>query len=83
LDLQFSCFAGFHPASPELNYAKKPSSIVFESFLRKFNPNNHYKVIFIDDKLKNVEAAEKYGMIGLRYLDPVQLSTALQRLLVL
>jgi FMN phosphatase YigB (HAD superfamily) len=77
----FTHFDGFHPALPELDYAKKPSKIVFESFLKKFNPNNTCAVIFIDDKMRNIKVAEAHGMIGIQYVNPTQLSHALKSLL--
>ena len=62
------------------NIVKKPSQQYFSELLRDCCTANKPHKIFIDDKLKNVEAARKAGMIGIHFKNPQQLRTELKNM---
>lgn len=45
----------------------KPKSALFQLHNQHYNPDNGTIIIFIDDKLKNVEAASHNGWIGIKF----------------
>ena len=59
-----------------LNPAHKPDKQFFIDYQNAYNAA-HMNVIFIDDKLKNVEASEQIGMIGIQFQNPEQLRSEL------
>lgn len=68
----------FNQASPERTL-QKPDVRFFSEFLRKNNIDlATTNVIFIDDNIKNVIAAQKAGMIGIQFISPEQLQNDLQ-----
>jgi len=71
----------FDLAHPEKSI-KKPDIRFYKQFLRKNTIDlKTTNIIFIDDRLKNVVAAQKAGMIGIHFLSPEQLRTDLELLL--
>jgi FMN phosphatase YigB (HAD superfamily) len=58
------------------NIIKKPNPEFFNIYLRYNNPE-HRKVIFVDDKLCNIAAAQKCGMQVIQFHSPEQLRVAL------
>lgn len=58
------------------NIIKKPNPQFFMEYLRDFNPAGK-RVIFIDNNKHNIEAAERFGMIGIVFKSPEQLRNAL------
>jgi len=58
------------------NLIKKPHPEFFEKYLRDNNPE-HRPVIFVDDKLRNITAAQKHGIQGIQFRSPEQLRKAL------
>jgi FMN phosphatase YigB (HAD superfamily) len=58
------------------NPVHKPQKQYFLDYQDTYNPA-HMKIIFIDDKLKNVSASETTGMIGIQFKTPEQLRSEL------
>ncbi|MFC1842806.1 HAD hydrolase-like protein [Candidatus Dependentiae bacterium] len=68
--------------SQENGYLRKPNHNAFVNYLEnKKTPKN--QIIFIDDKVKNVKKAEKYGIIGILFENHGQLVQELQKLGIL
>ena len=59
---------------------RKPSPEFFKRYLAAYNPRGDKTIIFIDDNLKNVEAARKAGMVGIVFNNLDQLRADLQEL---
>lgn len=57
----FSLFDGISATSRSDNYIKKPDPKSYEKFLAEFGLEKS-KVIFVDDKLKNIKASISFGM---------------------
>jgi 2-haloacid dehalogenase len=57
---------------------KKPSSVFYQLLLDRYDlqPSS---TIFIDDNLRNVKAAEKLGITGIHFHNPLQLKEELNR----
>lgn len=52
----------------------------FFRFQAKFNPDERFShVVFVDDSVKNVNACEKVGMIGVLYKDAKQMEATLKK----
>jgi len=77
----FAYFDGIHTTGEHLDYAQKPSRKVFESFISNFVPNDEVQVIFIDDKLKNIEMARNMGMFGIQFISVDQVRSQLEQLI--
>lgn len=60
----------------------KPNTWVFTRYLNTHVPSDK-QVIFIDNKKKNIVAAQKLGIIGIHYKNPRQLKRALKKLNVI
>ncbi|MCX5925240.1 MAG: hypothetical protein NT124_02995 [Candidatus Dependentiae bacterium] len=59
----------------------KPDPAFFASYLAKNNLDPHTTtIIFIDDKLENIEVANKMGLIGIHFTSPKQLRKDLRAL---
>ncbi len=67
----FNLFDGVLVTSAQDNYLMKPHPAAFKKFLSKFQLDPK-RLIFIDDKLKNISAANRYGIIGIRFINPCQ-----------
>jgi len=73
-------FDAHHVTQREYDYLGKPHAQMFTTYQARYNPENK-QVIFIDDKQRNIAAAQQYGMIALRFYNPVQLQHDLEQLL--
>ena len=56
---------------------KKPDPRYFKALKTKLNPTNDKQILFIDDKLENVEAARKAGLLAIHFKGHKQLRSAL------
>jgi beta-phosphoglucomutase-like phosphatase (HAD superfamily) len=65
----FSAFSAVKVANPQEQYIGKPNPLIFNTYLTTYNPTNK-QIIFIDDKPKNIKAAEKNGMMGVYFCCP-------------
>lgn len=59
---------------------KKPQLEYFINFQNKFNPQRTDTIIFIDEKQKNIDSANKAGMRGIRFYTVDKLRHELQQL---
>ena len=57
----------------------KPDISIFRTYVREFNPD-HKKMIFIDNKKKNLDSGALVGMQGILFKSANQLKTALKKL---
>jgi HAD superfamily hydrolase (TIGR01509 family) len=57
----------------ENNFPRKPSVHYFHKYQERFNADGVKTIIFIDDKLKNVEAARLAGMYAIHFKNAQQL----------
>lgn len=64
-------------AQPDI--IKKPDPRYFEELKKRLNPNNDKHLLFIDDKLENVNAARKAGLLAIHFKNPKQLRSALHK----
>lgn len=62
------------------NPIKKPDPQFAEKFEQMFNPDHSKTVIFIDDKMKNVEGLKRDNWVTLQFKDVEQLRADLQEL---
>jgi HAD superfamily hydrolase (TIGR01509 family) len=76
----FAYFDVIQVASPANNYLGKPDKRVYECYKQEHNLAGK-QMIFIDDKRRNVCAAQQVGMIGVRYTNPAELKKQLDALL--
>lgn len=76
----FKLFQGVLVTSAQDQYLMKPDPAAFDKFLSQFqlDPNN---LIFIDDKPKNILAARRCGITGIRFVTACQCRRELQKLL--
>ena len=58
----------------------KPNPKIYQILLDRFNINPH-TAIFIDDKLENVEAANKFGIYAIHFKNSSQLKTSLKNII--
>jgi FMN phosphatase YigB (HAD superfamily) len=63
----------------ESKMVKKPHPDFFTTHLQKYNLKPEH-LIFIDDKLINVQAAQSVGMHGIHFKNPKQLRNQLQKI---
>jgi len=70
----------YQPSKPVI---KKPNPAYFQQHIKRFNKCDKQTIIFIDDKLKNVQAAQQEGMIGILFINPQILRSSLSKLGVL
>ncbi len=78
-------FSNFHDlffCSPEYDYIRKPNPRFYQFFFEKFNLKAE-QVIFVDDLVKNISAADRLGMYGILFHCPEQLDHELQALDIL
>lgn len=62
---------------------KKPHDSFFQAYLQEYAPKNKKHFIFIDDKKKNCEAAEKNGFKSIHFKSPSQLYVELKKMNIL
>jgi len=58
--------------SKQNGYLKKPYHDAFINFLETYK-NDNRQIIFIDDKMRNIQKAASYGIIGIHFKNPGQL----------
>lgn len=68
-----------------LSYAKqpKPHNDLYKTYNQTYNGDNSKIIIFIDDKIKNIEAANRNGWIGIHFTTTKKLRIDLQELGIL
>lgn len=76
----FDQFDKIKIANPTENYLSKPNPRMYELYLKECNPEGK-QVIFIDDKQKNIRAAQNAGMLGLRFKTGHDLHQKMQQLI--
>jgi FMN phosphatase YigB (HAD superfamily) len=59
----------------------KPDIRYFNMLQEKINPLADHIIIFVDDKLENVEAANKAGLIGIHFKNAQQLKEELDKII--
>jgi 2-haloacid dehalogenase len=57
---------------------RKPFPEIYQTLLNRFNVNAS-EVVFIDDSLRNIKAAEDVGIDGIHFQSPQQLSQELKQ----
>jgi HAD superfamily hydrolase (TIGR01509 family) len=75
----FSSFDDFFVSSPANGYIHKPDPRMFELFLQHFGFDAQ-NVIFIDDKIANIQTASALGMQALLFLSPEKLRLELENI---
>lgn len=78
----FNYFDGIHYVRSENDWLAKPNYNAYKEFLKKFNIDPH-TMVFIDDKQKNIHAAQHFGITGLIYRSSTQIIKALHYLKLL
>jgi HAD superfamily hydrolase (TIGR01509 family) len=63
----FEHFDVMHVASADNDYLGKPHAPAFERYLLECNRHNK-AILFIDDKERNITAAQHHGIIGLQFI---------------
>lgn len=58
----------------------KPDMEIYKYALDRFQISNPDSSIFIDDRVENIDMAEKFGVKGIRYKNPGQLAKDLKKL---
>jgi len=61
------------------NRIEKPTPAYFQHYLDQYNPKNK-QIIFVDDKEKNIKAAQQHDIIGVKFENPKQLRNAFSQL---
>lgn len=56
---------------------QKPERAFFQEFLDAYDPQRNKLIVFIDDKLVNVQAASQLGFVGIHFKSAEQLKSAL------
>ncbi len=75
----FNLFDVVHTTKQYNNYLAKPHKQAFLDYLSEHNLANN-QVIFIDDKSKNIAAAQQCGIIGIKFKSPANLKQVISRL---
>ena len=75
----FELFDGVHFCSWHNNYASKPNPAVFTNFIERFGLDPQ-KVVFIDDRTKNLTSARSVGMKTIWYQSGRQLMRKLAKI---
>lgn len=78
----FTQFSKIMIAGPEHNYLSKPNPKMYALYSKECNSDGK-QTIFIDDKKKNVLAAQLHGMTGILYKNPQQFKKELQKIIPL
>ncbi len=70
-----SLFEGFYMPSAKNKYIHKPNPHFYQNFKQYLTScgQEHKKIVFIDDRLKNIKAAQLEGMHGIVFNSPAQL----------
>lgn len=75
----FELFDAVKVVSHLENHIGKPHKTIFDNYIDEHNNDGH-RVILIDDKKKNIQAAREHGMIGIRFIGHDNLIAELQKL---
>ncbi len=78
----FNHFDGIHYVESSNDWLAKPHEDAYRLFLQKYNINPH-QMIFIDDKPKNVIAAQQHGITSIVFKSTRQLLQQLTKLNVI
>lgn len=78
----FDYFDGIHHVHAENGWLAKPHQEAYRLFLKKFNIDP-LTMIFIDDKPKNVIAAQTLGITAIQYKSTRQLHEQLSQLMII
>lgn len=76
----FKLFDGILVTTPQDNYLMKPDPAAFDKFLNQFQLDPK-QLVLIDDKLENIIAARKYGITGIKFINPCQCRREIWQLL--
>lgn len=68
----FDLFDVIHTTKQYNNYLAKPQKQAFLDYLSQHN-STHKRVIFIDDKSKNIATAQQCGIIGIQFKNPTKM----------
>lgn len=75
----FESFDDFFVSTPEYDYIHKPDLRMFDLFLKQYSLEAH-NVVFVDDKIANIQAANKIGMQGILFSTPENLRKELEKI---
>ena len=59
---------------------RKPDALIYQRAIGRFGVNPS-TTAFVDDNQRNVQAAERQGLMGIQFTDAVQLRSTLERLI--
>lgn len=76
----FDQFDAYKVANQAEAYLAKPNIRMYQTYLQQHNPDNK-QIIFIDDKVKNIKAAQQAGMTSLRFTTAQALAQQLGQLI--
>jgi FMN phosphatase YigB (HAD superfamily) len=62
----------------EIPVVQKPNPLYFQRLKQHLCPNGDKQILFIDDKLENVEAARAEGLLAIHFVGHKQLKAALE-----
>ncbi len=79
-NLANSQIVSYDPDNPKIKI-KKPDARFFQLFLAKSNITNPQDVIFIDNKIQNIQAAQRIGIQGIHFINAEQLAADLEQML--
>lgn len=80
----FKLFDGVQACTEKDNYVCKPNKNAFDLFLKRINSvyQDQRKIIFIDDRKKNIEASNQYNQIlGIQFGNAENLKLDLKRII--
>lgn len=72
----FNLFDEVKVTSSTENYLRKPDHRMYTTYLDSYNKQKK-QVVFIDDKIKNIHAANRCNIIGIHFSSPEQLEKQL------
>ena len=79
---KFSVVASPDTIDPTGSFIEKPDVQFFKLFQEQFNKTGNL-IVFIDDRTRNVKAAEQAGMQGISFKNHAQLRSELKKLNIL
>lgn len=79
----FNNFTNFHAVDSNVTpIINKPNPLFFERYLQQY-PQNEQIIIFIDDRLENVQSAESMGLLGIHFKNTKQIKKDLKKIGIL
>lgn len=75
----FDYFETIKTPCAQIDFTGKPNPAIFYDYMKENNLANK-QVIFIDDKMKNLEVAQRFGITGIYFSNPEELKQDLMRL---